>query len=166
MFDAEGNPVDVAVWLEGPGHRQCAQRTVTLKGRARPMRLCAIRVSRKVAQRQRDCANESARRNGRKPSALSLPLCGCIVVGTSLPEEPFGARSVLRLYRLRWQIEPAFKRLKSLPGTGHVPKIDPRSSRAWLQSKLPACLLTEKIILESEVFPPWGFLLPETQPMG
>jgi hypothetical protein len=93
-------------------------------------------------------------------------LCGCIVVVTSLPEEPFGARSVLRLCRLRRQIEPAFKRLKSLPGTGHVPKIDPRSSRAWLQSKLLTCLLIEKIILESEVFSPWGFLLPETQPMG
>jgi hypothetical protein len=161
VFDGEGNPVDVAAWLTGLGSRQCAQRVVTIKGQSRPMRLCALRVSSKVAQRQRASVYESARMNGRKPSALSLLLCDYIVVVTSLPEESFDARCVLRLYRLRWQIELAFKRLKSLLGTGHVPKTDPRSSRSWLQSKLLTCLLIEKIILESEVFSPWGFLLPD-----
>jgi hypothetical protein len=166
LFEREAKPVDVAAWLKGLASRQCAQRLVTLKGQSRPMRLCAIRVSGKVAQRQRAAAYESARKNGREPSALSLLLCDYIVVVTSLPEAQFDARSVLRLYRLRWQIEPAFKRLKSLLGTGHVPKVDPRSSRAWLQAKLLTCLLIEKIILEAGVFSPWGFLLPEHQPLG
>lgn len=43
---------------------------------------------------------------------------------------------VLRLYRMRWQIELVFKRLKSLAQLGHVPKHDDRSSRAWLYGKL------------------------------
>jgi hypothetical protein len=161
VFDSTGARVDVAAWLEGLGSRKCEQLEVTIKGCSQPMRLCAIRVSSKVAQRQRAAARESARKNGRDASALSLLLCDYIVVVSSLPEKQFPARSVLRLYRLRWQIELAFKRLKSLLGTGHVPKIDPRSSRAWLQAKLLTCLLIEKIILESEVFSPWGFLLPE-----
>jgi hypothetical protein len=36
------------------------------------------------------------------------------------------------LYRSRWQIELAFKRMKSLMGLGHLPKKDPVSCRAWL----------------------------------
>jgi len=35
---------------------------------------------------------------------------------------------VLRSYRMRWQIELVFKRLKSLAQLGHVPKHDDRSS--------------------------------------
>jgi hypothetical protein len=166
LFDRTGRRVDVAGWLKELGSRQCAQRSVMIKGQSRAMRVCAIRVSGEVAQRQRDAVRESARKNGCVPSALSLLLCDYIVVITSLPEAQFDARSVLRLYRLRWQIELAFKRLKSLLGTGHVPKVDPLSSRAWLQAKLLTCLLIEKIILEAEVFSPWGYLLPETQPMG
>jgi IS4 transposase len=52
---------------------------------------------------------------------------------------------VLELCRRRWQIELLFKRLKSLALIGHVPKHDPRSSRAWLYGKLLVALLAEKL---------------------
>ena len=166
LFDGGGNPVDVPAWLGRLGRRKYAQREVAVEGISHPMRLCAIRVSGEVASRQKADVRESARKNGREPSELSLRLCDYIIVVTSLPQAEFNAHAVLQLYRLRWQIELAFKRLKSILGTGHVPKVDPQSSRAWLQAKLLTCLLIEKIILESEVFSPWGFLLPENQPLG
>jgi hypothetical protein len=53
---------------------------------------------------------------------------------------------VLRSYRLRWQIELVFKRLKSLAQLGHVPKHDDSSSRAWLYGKLLVTLLAQKLI--------------------
>jgi hypothetical protein len=53
---------------------------------------------------------------------------------------------VLRLYRMRWQIELVFKRLKSIAQLGHVPKHDDRSSRAWLYGKLLVTLLAQKSI--------------------
>ena len=53
---------------------------------------------------------------------------------------------VLRSYRMRWQIELVFKRLKSLAQLGHVPKHDDRSSRAWLYGKLLVALLAQKLI--------------------
>jgi IS4 transposase len=43
-----------------------------------------------------------------------------IIVATSLEEE-ISAGQVLELYRARWQIELAFKRLKSLFGYGRTP---------------------------------------------
>ena len=51
---------------------------------------------------------------------------------------------VLNSYRMRWQIELVFKRLKSLAQVGHLPKHDDHSSRAWLYGKLLVTLLTQK----------------------
>jgi IS4 transposase len=39
------------------------------------------------------------------------------------------AAEILEWYRMRWQIELEFKRLKSLVQLGHLPKHDDRSSR-------------------------------------
>jgi hypothetical protein len=49
--------------------------------------------------------------------------------------------TILEWYRVRWQIELTFKRLKSLPQLGHLPKYDAQSSRAWLYGKLFVALL-------------------------
>jgi IS4 transposase len=56
------------------------------------------------------------------------------------------AADILECYRMRWQIELAFKRLKSLAQLGHLPKHDNRSSRAWLYGKLLVVLLAQKLI--------------------
>jgi IS4 transposase len=37
---------------------------------------------------------------------------------------------------MRWQVELAFKRLKTIAQLGHLPKHDEKSSRAWLYAKL------------------------------
>ncbi len=65
---------------------------------------------------------------------------------------------VLRTYRMRWQIELAFKRMKSLAQLGHVPKHDDRSSRAWLYGKLFVTLLAQKLICIGRDISPSGYL--------
>jgi hypothetical protein len=45
-----------------------------------------------------------------------------------------------------WQVELAFKRMKSILGFGHLPKKDPASARAWLRGKLFVSLLAEHLI--------------------
>lgn len=52
---------------------------------------------------------------------------------------------VLEFYRMRWQIELMFKRLKSLVQLGPVPKHDDCSSRPWVYGKLLVALVTEKL---------------------
>jgi IS4 transposase len=59
-----------------------------------------------------------------------------VLVLTNLEPEGWSAAQVRELYRCRWQIERAFKRLKSLLQRGQLPKQDPASGRAWLQLKL------------------------------
>ena len=78
----------------------------------------------------------------------------------------FAASGVLELYRLRWQIELAFKRMKSIMGLGHLPKKDPASARAWLHGKIFASLLVERMVEAADTFSPWGYKLDgEAQPM-
>ena len=67
------------------------------------------------------------------------------------------AAAIMEFYRRRWQIELAFKRLKSLLQLGHLKKIDKDGAKAWLQGKLLVACLIEKLILTAERFSPWGY---------
>jgi hypothetical protein len=125
------------------------------QGKIYPLRLCAIRKNRVAAERARRKVVRKAQRNGSQVQARSLELAEFVLVLTSLPAK-FSASQVLQLYRCRWQVELAFKRLKSLLGAGHVPKSDDQSARAWMQAKILTALLLERLLLEAKIFSPWG----------
>ncbi len=86
------------------------------------------------------------------------------MVFTTLPGTAANAEQVLEGYRLRWQIELVFKRLKSIVQLGHVPKLDDQSSRAWLLGKLFVALLTQKLIQVGRATSPWGYVYFQESP--
>jgi IS4 transposase len=55
-----------------------------------------------------------------------------VILVTSLPQEAFSTADTLALYRLRWRIELAFKRLKNLISLRGPPDIDERSARPFV----------------------------------
>ena len=70
---------------------------------------------------------------------------------TSLPAE-VSAAEVLEAYRLRWQVELAFKRLKSLLGLDRLPARSAALARSWLLAHLIVALPiedTSRRLLES-----------------
>jgi len=78
-----------------------------------------------------------------------------IVVVTSILDPKISAKEILDTYRLRWQVELYFKRLKSLLGFGDMPNKTPGNIENWLNAKLTAAILLE--ITTSEVdFSPSG----------
>jgi len=122
-------------------------------------RLCIIRKSEHAIQ---TCIKKLKREACKQQSALkpsTLEFAKYIILFTTLPKKDFPATSVLEWYRIRWQIELVFKRLKSLIGLGHLPKYDERSSRAWLYGKLFVGLLVEKLIQHANEISPWGYSL-------
>jgi IS4 transposase len=68
---------------------------------------------------------------------------GFIILATSLLGARYPADEVLAAYRLRWQIELAFKRLKSLLHIDQLPTRTERASRSWLLSHLVLALLCD-----------------------
>jgi hypothetical protein len=127
-------------------------------GKQYSARLCAVRKSDAAAEKAKAYLRRSAAKKQKQVRPDTLELAEYIFVLTTLsPETPVA--DVLELYRARWQVELAFKRLKSLLGAGHVPKYDPESARAWLHAKLLAVLLIERLSQEARFFSPWGFEL-------
>ena len=64
---------------------------------------------------------------------------------TSLPYE-ISADQILSCYRLRWQVELVFKRLKSLLGLGSIPTKTKEAGETWINGKILLSLLTEKYL--------------------
>jgi hypothetical protein len=59
-------------------------------------------------------ARAAAKKAGRQLQARTLALAGWVLVWTTLPPAVLPTTTVMGLYRLRWQVELAIKRLKSL----------------------------------------------------
>jgi hypothetical protein len=105
----------------------------------------------RVAGAQRR-ARKRAKKEGRAITQKRLQAAQLCMLLTSLDRESADADTVLRLYRLRWQIEIAFKRLKSLARLADVQAKDPRLVRSCLFAKLIVALLAEEVtqnLLES-----------------
>ena len=88
-------------------------RQFEYEGQTYPLRLCAMRKSRVATERACAKAVEKARQHGREAQPQCLESAAFVLVLTSLPDK-FSAAQVLELYRCRWQVELAFKRLNGL----------------------------------------------------
>lgn len=129
-------------------------------------RLLAVRRSVEATRQEQKRLKRQASRDGRVISERSWKGAQYLFLWTSLPDS-FSAELALEYYRRRWQIELAFKRMKSLAGLGHLPKKDPISAHAWLYGKLFVSLLAEHLIQAAKAFSPWGYdLSSPTQPMA
>jgi hypothetical protein len=166
LQDREGKAFDPLPPLRGLPKRGAREWKVRFfhQGKVYRLRLCALRKNRVATERARRQAQAKAKADGGQIREATLELAQYILVLTSLPSE-FSSSQVLELYRGRWQVELAFKRLKSLMAAGHVPKSNDQSARAWMQAKILTALLLERWLLEAKIFSPWGYHLPDVEPM-
>jgi hypothetical protein len=126
-------------------------------------RICALRKSEDQTRRAVRKIRRQAQQGGGEPKGETLAYASYVIVFTTIEKHALKAAEVLEWYRLRWQVELVFKRLKGLLRVGHVPKYDDRSSKAWLYGKLLMALLAEKLIRVGRAFSPWGYLLEEEE---
>ena len=120
-----------------------------------PARLIVLRLSPQAAaqaakaqhRRQNRC------RSHRPLQPLTVQATNYLMLVTSLPAE-IAARDVLEAYRLRWQVELAFKRLKSLLGLDRLPAKSEALARSWLLAHLILALLIADAARDLLAFPP------------
>ena len=95
-------------------------------------------IKRLIKENQRKCGGKDVTKQQRESNKY-------IMVMTSLGKEVSPAQ-VLELYRLRWQIEIAFKRLKSLFEYNELPSKNSQSVKAWFYGKLLLAALCETLV--------------------
>jgi transposase len=116
------------------------------------MRICAMKIPEdKIAQIEHKDVRKASKRQ-HKVSKEALELHKYVIVITSLHKD-ITAEEILATYRLRWQVELYFKRLKSIMDFGNVPLKREENIFAWLNGKFLIALLLEKMLSEI-VFPP------------
>ena len=157
-LDADGAPFEIIAALRGGSARGLIDQPIRVgrkKGPTLELRLIALKKSPEAAEAARHKAREQACRGGHQISQATLVAAEWVILITSLKPDAFSAADILELYRLRWRIELAFKRLKSLIGLKPPPGTDERSARPYLLAHLLAILLLEPLIGAFEDSPHW-----------
>ena len=113
-----------------------------------PLRLVIQRKAPEATAPTREKLLKEASRKQKVLDPRSLIAAKFMILGTSLPAEGYPATDVLAVYRLRWQIELAFKRLKSLLRMDRLPTRTDRASRSWLTAHLILALLCDDLSQE------------------
>jgi len=153
---------DLFGWLGSLEEGIVSEQYVCIKGGGDDVvRLIGIRKNEQASRHARKKYRAKMSRQQAVIHKQTEQLQDYVLVLTSLTDPAIQPSQVLQLYRLRWQIEIAFKRLKSLIGLGHLPKYDPQSCRAWLHGKLFIALLVDLMVEEARLFSPWGYPLQD-----
>jgi hypothetical protein len=129
-------------------HEVSVQAVVTRSQPPLPLRLIILRKPAEAAEAAGKALRRSASRKQKTLDPRSLFAAEFIILATSLPAEGYPAEEVLAAYRLRWQIELAFKRLKSLLHIDRLPTRTPQASRSWLYAHLILALLCDDLSQE------------------
>jgi hypothetical protein len=159
MLDDENNKINMYDKVKNMEIGEILEFKANVRGSSSevlPVRFCIIKKNKEKGDEAVTRTIREQKKRQRKINEETLELHRYVIVMTSLPDE-ITSKEILELYRLRWQIEIAFKRLKSIFSLGHLPKKDPVSAKAWLQGKIFLAILTQTIDDESYLFSPWGY---------
>jgi hypothetical protein len=154
--DAQGHLITLISLLRKAAARGRIDCPIWIKPKRGPLlalRLVAIKKPAEASAAARGTARRNAQKGGHQLSKQTLEAADWVILVTSLEAKDFTTDDVLALYRLRWRIELAFKRLKSLIGLKGPPGTDERSARPHILAHLLVILLLEPLVDELEVSP-------------
>ncbi len=135
-------------WVQIPGTKDRPMLTV---------RIVAMRKSPQAAEKARRKARKDARDHGYTVAHETLEAADYVLILTTLSETAADAAEILELYRLRWQIELAFKRLKSLLHIDALRAFDPELAQTYLLAKLLGAVIVDGLRTQGPDFSPYGF---------
>jgi len=158
LSHSDGSAFDLIAHLQAlpqdhPPHEVAVQAKVD-KTEHLPLRLIILRLSPAETAKIRKRLRRRAQRAQKKLDPCTLVAAEFLILATSLPAEFYPAEEVLAVYRLRWQIELAFKRLKSLLHIDQLPTRTPAASQSWLYAHLILALLCDDLSQDFLAFSP------------
>jgi hypothetical protein len=157
-LDAQDGRVDLIAALREAAPQGSMDRPIFVKrknGQRLALRLITVKKSPEAAEKARRQARRAAQQEGYTVSQATLEAADWVILVTSLSADAYPAKDILDLYRLRWRIEIAFKRLKSLIGLAAPPGLRDASAKPWVLAHLLIILLLEPSVDELEDSPHW-----------
>jgi len=145
-LDRNRKPFDILAVLKDAESVGVLDRPIWIaRKKAAPLafRLVAFRKRPEAAEKSRAKARRAAQREGNVILGGTLAAAGWVILVTSLDAKAFSTSDIGELYRARWRIEMAFKRLKSLIGLSAPPGEDPEVAKTWILAHLLMVLLIE-----------------------
>jgi hypothetical protein len=160
LTDADGRKFDLIAHLQTLPHDQQPHaiwvRAVVERGHSEPIRLIMWRKPPEAVATTHKALQAQASRKQTTLHPRSLVAGAFVILATTLPSEGYTAADILAAYRLRWQIELAFKRLKSLLRIDKLPTYTDLGSRSWLYPHLILALLCDDLSQDFLEFFPSG----------
>lgn len=164
FMDNEGNEVAVLPLVRRLRVGRVGQWPISIQstdGTRIPGRIVAIKLPKPVAEKAVRRLKRRAAKKQRTLDARSIEAARYVILFTTLPPGLLDAQGVANLYRFRWQIEIAFKRLKQLLRIGQLPHRDPAAAQSWILSKMIVALLLELMYRRSTSISPWAYRFEE-----
>lgn len=140
-LDASGDVLDVPVCVSAKGAMILA-RLIIKKKDPEAAEKAVRRVRRKAQQNSAVCQD------------MTELAAGYVMLLTSVDCLSLSATDALALYRYRWQIEIAFKRLKSILHLDRLPAKGKELARTWINAHLVLALILEDVTQHELGFPP------------
>jgi len=163
LEDAEGTPFDLFAWLRQTPTMKPDERTVTVttpEGQF-PLRLIAQRLPKEAAEKNRRRIRQRASKKGRTPDKRTMEAAGYVFLVTNLSASEWTTAQVLELYRLRWQVELIFKRLKSILDLDQLRAKGPALAQTYLLGKVLAALIMD--VMSDEAIRRYPTLFRDTE---
>jgi len=147
LYDAEGQKIEVDAVLRKATTAEVGL-PVQVRGKQKEFMkgyLHARRLPAAQAAQARRRARAEARKKGRTVQQRTLALAEWVLLFTTLAPEVLPTATAMALYRVRWQVELAIKRLKSLLNIDHLrAKKDSVLADLYLHGKLLYAWVIEK----------------------
>lgn len=162
VIDEAGKPVHI---LQACRAARCGKPIeVAVRTRPEPKkdlpavagRLLILKKSREATRQARKRLKREYNKKGKRVTKQALEAAQYVVLFTTLPKDLITVDQLFELYRMRWQIELVFKRLKSLLNIDGIRAQQPRMVRVYLSLKLIGALIIEDIASNIGAFSPWG----------
>ncbi|MEI9987158.1 MAG: IS4 family transposase [Aliidongia sp.] len=159
LRDAAGQPLDwLALFTERAAAGRLDMPVTVHKARgafeALPLRLVILPKPPEMAERARETSRRTAQKNQHKIDPRTIEAAGYLILLTSLDASAYPTDQLGTLYRVRWQIELAIKRLKSILRIDRLPAKDPELAKAWILAHLLFALLIDDAAAEMAAFFP------------
>lgn len=160
LTHCDGRPLDLAAMLDQSDRGGEGDLDVLVLDGSEPdqeplpARLVVLKKPPEASAKARKRALRESQRGGHKNDPLSLRAAGHLMLITSLDRKIASPEQLGSFYRLRWRIELAFKRLKSLLSIDRLPAKQEGLARTWILAHLIAALLIEDLNPELRDAPP------------